>query len=503
MAGLDFAQLGAISGLDNWQEKRQDRERDMQRVAIMNAISEKENQKQQAQQAEVQQYLNTIGQIRVLDADKQKIADKEKEYRGAIQEGIKKAHGNIDEWLNTGGKTELMKYQNNILQDKATQQGLRNSLMHNLYMADQQKGLTPRDVNVGGKMMSYPEQFQQFQEGKINELNYNGAYEEPVGNPAKDFSERFANPEGKPAVATAQHVYDYWLNTPKGKGMSEHDRMQFAKKKADEYVQQFGAQGEKGGYPFKSLTPEQADYSRREKIKEIQANERLRLAQEKVNNGMGADPFGIIHSGAVGIPEKSKANAYAYMDIFGQKPQAGTPVEQQVDVETHYTPLSEKSKASEATYIGLKYDKKADDKNGAYVGKVENADGIISPTTFEKAKANINDMDGVVIKDLEGVKTVISPDGKPIPYAIARIKFKNQRQMDDFGAVNHHYAFPSSERGAWQGDVDWDKNEVKVMIPVTNPAQNPLGHRQWNVEMKRYGQIPVDNDPFLEDSKEE
>ncbi len=498
---LDFAQLGAISGVDHWEEKRADRNADLQRVAILNALSERENQKQQVAAQEAQQYLNTIGQIKVLDADKAKIADKEKEYRVAIQDGIKKAHGNINEWLETGGKTELMKYHNNIVNSKEVNQGLMNALNHNLYMADQQKGLTPRDVNVGGKMVSYPEQYQMFKEGKIDQLNYGGGYEEPVGNPAKDFSERFGNVEGKPQIASPQHVYDYWLNTPKGKGMSEHDRMIYAKKKADEYVQQFGAQGEKGGYPFKSLTPEQADYSRRQKIKEIQANERLKIAQEKANNGFGGDPFGIIHSGAVGKPEKSTANAYAYMDIFNQQPQAGTPEGQTVEVETHYTPLAEKSKQSEATYIGLKYDKKADDKNGAYVGRVENADKIISPTTFERAKANINDMDGVVIKDLEGVKTIIGPDGKPAPYTIARVKFKNRRQMNDFGAVTH--APFRSEQGAWQGDVDWENNEVKVMIPITNPSENPLGHRQWNTEMKRYGQIQVDNDPYLEESKEE
>lgn len=496
---MDFAGLSALSGIDNWAQKRQDRANDMQYVAIMNAMAKQENQKQQQSAQEVQNYLNTVGKIKVLDQDKKRIADKEKEYAVSIQDGIKKSHGNINRWLETGGRTELMKYYNNIVDSQEVQKGLSNAISHQRYLADQQLGLTPRNVDVNGKEMPYEEQYKMFEEGKLDELKYYGGYEEPTGDPAKAFGERFGNAEGKPQIASPQEVYDYWLNVPKGKGMSEQDRMLFARKKANDYIQQYGAQGERGGYPFKSLTPEQLDYSRREKIKEIQNNERLKLLQEKANNGLGADPFTQIHSGAVSIPTKQKVNAYAYMDIFGGKPQEGTPEGQDVEVLFGDTKLSEKSKTPEANYIGLRYDKNADEKNGGYVGKVENAENIISPTTFQKAKASINDMDGVVIKDLESVRTVMSPEGQPKPYVIARVKFKNRSQMNDFGAVTH--APFRSETGAWQGDVDWDNNEVKVMIPITDPTHNPLGHRQWNTELKRYGQVQIDNDPFLEDSK--
>src|SRR6185437_8939537 len=138
---LDFAGLGALAGTDNWSEIKQSKERDAQRIAILNAMSQQTNQKQQVAAQDVQDYLNTVGQIKVLKEDQGRIQAKNDQLEQSIQEGIKNAHGNIEKFRQTGGKTQLQAYRNNLLQSEEVQQGLRNSVMQNMAVADQQKGL--------------------------------------------------------------------------------------------------------------------------------------------------------------------------------------------------------------------------------------------------------------------------------------------------------------------------------------------------------------------------
>lgn len=510
LAQLDFGGLTALSGVDNWAEKRAGYERDAQRIAILNAYAQQNNQKQQAAAADIQDHINTISKIKVLDQDKARIQDKEKELYSTIQDGIKKSHGNLDKYLNSGGKTALMQYRNSLLESDEVQRGLLNAFNHNMATADQQKGLVARPTSwmEGGKNKAgtISENLEAFQSGKTNEFNYSGGYEQPTGDPAKYFSEQLSTPTKeepeigvrRPRIATARDVFDYYLNVPKGKGMNEQDRVAFATQKAQQYAVEHGPDGSKGGYQYK-FEPEKVDYARRNAIKEIQANERLKLQQEKVTKGFSADPFDEIHSGKIGTPEQITPNAHAYMDVFGLKPDAGVAEDATVPIKTANVQLSEQAKSAEAKYIGnLKYDKKA----GGWVGTINNADKIVDPHTLQKAQSSLNDIPGIVIKDITGVRTLAAPNGQIKSFAVARVKFKNQRQMDDFGAINHHYLFPSSKTGAWQQDVDFDNNEVTVMIPVDAPQLNPLGHIQYNTELKKYGalQQEAQQDPFLEDA---
>ena len=507
--GLDFGGLAALSGVQPWQEIREERNRDSQRIAVLNAMSQQKNQQQQVAAQEIQQHLDTVGQIKVLSQDRDRIKAKNDALQEEIQNGIRNSHGNLQKYLETGGKTALQAYRNNLLESDEVQQGLKNSLMHNMATDAQMKGQTLRPTawQQGDKQVqgSYADNYAAFQKGDTHELNFAGGYEEPTGDPAKEFGERFGNAEGKPQVAGAKDVYDYWKNTPKGKGMTEQDHEIVARQKAQAYAAQHGMNGEQGGYPFKSHTPEQLDYARRNAVKEIQADARLRISADKAKekNQYGSDPMMAIISGAVGLPETINPNVGAYSSIFGQKPDAGVAADATVPKKIVSTEPSEQAKKALATYVGVKYDKNAIAKGqGGYVGKLSHEDKILDPHTLQEAPGHLNDHK-FVIKDFISTKMIPSPDNKTSKYyAEVKVHFPNQSTMGDLGIINHHYLAPSSETGAFQKSVDWGSNDATVLIPITNPSEFPLGHLQFNTEMKKYGalQNQSEYDPFYQDA---
>src|SRR6185437_6150194 len=212
---LDFAGLGALAGTDNWSEIKQSKERDAQRIAILNAMSQQTNQKQQVAAQDVQDYLNTVGQIKVLKEDQGRIQAKNDQLEQSIQEGIKNAHGNIEKFRQTGGNTQL--------QSEEVQQGLRNSVMHNMAVADQQKGLNLRNTawNEGDKQQTgtYGENYAAYHAGKTNQLNYAGSYKTPdIEDPGKYFGETYGNAEHKPQQVDTKELYTHLVNAGISKG---------------------------------------------------------------------------------------------------------------------------------------------------------------------------------------------------------------------------------------------------------------------------------------------
>src|SRR5690242_14406136 len=136
---LDFAGFGALSGVEPWEEIRQSKMRDAQRIAMLDAFAQQDAQKQQLAAQEIQQTLDTVGRVKVLAQDKQRIAEKEKQLSASIQEGIKRADGNLEKYLNTGGKTELNKYRAGLLESEEVNRGLRNAYIDNLATVSRQK----------------------------------------------------------------------------------------------------------------------------------------------------------------------------------------------------------------------------------------------------------------------------------------------------------------------------------------------------------------------------
>lgn len=240
---LDFAGMSALAQVDNWGAIRAEKARELQIIAMRNAMAEKEVQQQAQAGAAIEQYLSTVDNIKVLEQDKKWIDQKNSELTKVIQEGIKKHNGNVKKYLYAGGLNELNKYKNNLLQSEEVATGLTNAYNMNKYMADTAAGLNPRMTSFelldpsGAKQITgtFADNVKAFQEGKATKLNYRGAFATPTGDPRQFFGGVFGNEQKRPQSASAMDVAKFWTETAKQQGLSKQDAEQFGYMKGIEY----------------------------------------------------------------------------------------------------------------------------------------------------------------------------------------------------------------------------------------------------------------------------
>lgn len=491
---LDFAGLEAITNVQPWQEIRQEKQADLQRLQLLNAYKDQEVKQQQYAAAQIQDHLNLVGKLQVLDNDKQAIQDKDKELRSGIIGNIQKYNGNAKKYLASGGDVELNNYYNNLANSEEVKRGLKNAYTDSVAKLAQQKGQTlmPVPVNVDGKQQSVPyEQARQmFDQGKIKDLLYNGAYSEPDGgDPRKEFA-GVPSPDGNPKQATPTDVYEYYLN--KGKGLSEDQRKHFALTRAQQY-QEAVKSGSLTPYQYKSTDPSLAKH--RETMDKI-ATAKLALAVRKQENGIGPDPYDYIHGGEHGVPMKQTVNAPAYFTVFGQKPPKGLAPDATQEIQTSIMPLTtQKAKDNEMKdLLGLKYHKstKSEPWDGWH-GKMANGNKALSASNMMPYPGDINDYN-YHVEDVSEARTYTSPDGKQKrPYASITVKFKDNGDLKEYGAAAGIWPF-RHENAASQGDIDLDKHTLKLLVPVD---PEPLSVRQfkhsWNGDFKQKDALSEDS----------
>ena len=526
---LDFAGLGALSGTDNWGEIRASRERDAQRMAILNSFAQQKNQQQQASAQEIQNHLDTVSKIKLLDQDHAKVQAKEQELSATIQDGIRANHGNVQKFLETGGRTILNKYQNDLMQSEQVQTGLRNSVMHNMATADQQKGLNLRDTQwkEGDKTVpgTYGENYAAFQAGKTGTLNYAGAFKTPdVGDLQEEFG-KIPGPEtadGSPGPVDGRAVYQKVLDRSSSKGLDDADAKYWANKKAQEYEAGVKS-GTRQPYMYKGTLDE-----KKKRVDMINSTSRLALAAqsqaEKLKNqgAFQGDVLGKITTpatqGGYAIPISKPVNVHAYLEQFGQKPDLAVPPDAEKPVQMFQTEFPDKTlkdSFAKTKLGGLQFhkSKKGEEWDG-WTGKISNADKAVSAETLQQYPGNLNDYPGYV-KDIQGTVSLPSPDGKGNKlYSKITYHFDNQNDMGQggwfglkggFGATNSHAFWPDSQTGASQGDVSGNKHDLTLLVPVNYGKDehgqdiDPLGSRQFNFDMhnKAAQKYATQDDKFM------
>lgn len=402
----DFSGLAALSGVENWAEKRQAKEADQQRLYVLNMMKQNELAQQQQSSAKVQEYLNTVGKIKVLDQDRQRIQAVDKELQTGIQEGIKKYQGNVKKYLESGGESELIKYQNNLLQNKDVERAMMNAINYNQYLTDKSMGLIPRmqgwTAGEQTKTGDFEDNYKDFLENKTKELNYMGAYARPeIG----DLRKRYASVYGKDKftsepVNVPTLVNDVYIEA-KGKGLSDQDAKDYAHRVAGEYV----AGVQSGAEPYRYKTDDKPLHDARLLAIETQTA----LHAKKLANAASESPdfYKEIMNGAFALQQPLNVSVDAYHQLWGIPPSEQT-IGQKTEIPTGFSPVHDKGVENGIAQLeGLTYDK----KNNVYKGKLVNGNEARSFNDFAPLK-DFNSEDYTVNK-IEGIIHVPPPPNSP------------------------------------------------------------------------------------------
>lgn len=231
--------LAALSGRDNWDVVRSERQRELQLATLQSQMAKQDFQEQQLSAAEIADYLSTPGKIKVLDPAIQGIQDAEAEYRKPISEGIMKANGDVRKFLQTGGLTMLKKYQNNLVNDPLVAKGIMSAANYNRYITDKQAGLVPRGTAE--------EDIKKYMNSESDAFGYQGAYKRPDLTGGRDY---FSKTPGKDPY-TPQEVdpfayHNYAEYEGVKSGLSPADSKHFADMATNDYV----AMKKAGGQPY-------------------------------------------------------------------------------------------------------------------------------------------------------------------------------------------------------------------------------------------------------------
>lgn len=181
----DWGVLTALQGQNNWQQRRYERQRETQLMMAQNQLLEQELGKQMQSAAAIDEYMQTISQVKALEPDVEKVRQKEQQLRQTIQSGVAKYGGNVKKYLLSGGINELNKYRRTLLDSPEVQTALSNSANYNEFLKDRKEGLTGRftswkDINTGEtKQGTFEQQYQDFAAGNTPTLNYRGGFKMP------------------------------------------------------------------------------------------------------------------------------------------------------------------------------------------------------------------------------------------------------------------------------------------------------------------------------------
>lgn len=235
-----------LQGVDNWGEKRSAKARELQYAALMNQMAEGDLQKQHLAGQQMQEYMNTVGKLKLLDPAIERVRAVNDELTRPIQEGIRNAGGDIKKYMLSGGINQLQKYKEQLINNPTVQKDLMSAFNYNKYSTDVQAGLVPRG--------NAQEDFQNYSKGTADYFQYQGGYKAPdLTNARKYFGETFGADKYAEQKVDPQTFYQFALQEAKKENLNQNDAQQFAIQSAQQYqnaVNQ-GAQP----YMFKSLDP--------------------------------------------------------------------------------------------------------------------------------------------------------------------------------------------------------------------------------------------------------
>lgn len=147
----DFGLYAALSGTDNWAQKRQDKMSNLMMLERMEQRSEKQVAAQMQAEAGIQEMLDKMSTFDVLPEDQKAIEQKEQQARLSIIKGITKFNGDLKKYMSSGGVTDLGEYQRSILTSSEMKNAVSNKAQYAQYIDAKQK-----DMFVGRAEIDVP-----------------------------------------------------------------------------------------------------------------------------------------------------------------------------------------------------------------------------------------------------------------------------------------------------------------------------------------------------------
>jgi hypothetical protein len=177
---IDWGFLGALAGRKNFDALKQEKLREVALVDQQNNILQNRVAQNEAAQQGISQYLDTINQLKVLPQGLERIKEVDKSLRENITKGIMDSKGDVRKWLMSGGTKVLNEYKNNLVNNEVTQREIGNAYQTNKWLADKQAGLQEEySFDEKGTPITFQDQYQKYQDGKIDKLDYKGAFKLP------------------------------------------------------------------------------------------------------------------------------------------------------------------------------------------------------------------------------------------------------------------------------------------------------------------------------------
>jgi len=177
---IDWGFLGALAGRKNFDALKQEKLREIALVEQQNAIKQNQIAQNEAAQQGISQYLDTINQLKVLPQGLERIKEVDKSLRENITKGIMDSKGDVRKWLMSGGTKVLNEYKNNLVNNEVTQREIGNAYQTNKWLADKQAGLQEEySFDEKGNPITFQDQYQKYQKGEIDKLDYKGAFKLP------------------------------------------------------------------------------------------------------------------------------------------------------------------------------------------------------------------------------------------------------------------------------------------------------------------------------------
>ena len=397
-----------------------------------------------------------------------------------------------------------------------------NSLNHNMATQAQLKGenLNPTAWKLKGakegdepKRGEYAQNWQDFQDGKTDQLNFSGSYKSPkIEDPGKYFQSQYGNQEHTPGSPSQTQKLDYLINEGVRQGLSPDEAKNYARKIWPQY--------EKQDYQFKSdKQPSAIDTKLKLQRYEMLRNKSLQQSGsasdswDAVTSGQNA--MGVTHDkdGKEVLPYQN-VDANAYNQLFGASPDEKN-IGQTTTAAIKPTPLSDADKkAMGSTILGMTYNKgTSKDPIAGWKGNMLNGDKLISAVNFQPLKGNLNDHK-FVVKDIDHTVVVPPPPGTNLParkFALVHIDMPKS-DADDLGIWEHHGGLMSfipdrankASEGAGRTGAT-EEGKLGRVFPILVPLDNiPLNLREAYTKKVKLGSLSnADIQDYMNPEREE
>lgn len=227
---IDWSLYGALQGQNNWQQRRADKMMNMQ--IVQQQAQDEENRVKESMAAEeyYNKYLDELRNMDVLEQDKDRVQQVERDARSKVINGIKRYNGDLRRFMNSGGITEMHNYKNSVMESDAVKNAMSNKANLKAFLEAKNEGMFVYDVNVPepvlgedgqpkldpatgkpvykNRRMSFEDQFTLFKNGKIDKLEFRGATPSVKLNPFMflDRPKDPKNPYSDDNIVTASNV---------------------------------------------------------------------------------------------------------------------------------------------------------------------------------------------------------------------------------------------------------------------------------------------------------